>query len=210
MRPLPRCLATLDSEQAVRLPGSSSKLLLRCTMPTVLCRSTSNQETFKAECQGRLVFDVLRQVRFQLSQHNAFRMGKFTGACQSNASTIVQRFKGWELLDAVVTPHDSLGPDKQEAPGSSWSTAAISFGQPSAHCQIWVCQVLTGQGLATFTLTDCNQSILGETIELLAPHHLAALQQQVALGDGGGGAGGEEAVQQRVQSQRAAALRLAR
>jgi hypothetical protein len=67
-------------------------------------------------------------------------------------------------------------------------------------------QVLTGQGLATFTLTDCVQSLLGETIEVLAPHHLAALQQQVAA-DAAGPAAARGAA---LESSRAAALRLAR
>ncbi|KIZ06809.1 hypothetical protein MNEG_1145 [Monoraphidium neglectum] len=90
---------------------------------------TSNQETFKADPQGRLVFDVLRQV-------------------------------------------------------------------------------LTGQGLATFTLADCVQSLLGETIEVLAPHTLAALAQQMAAGPAGGG--GRAAAAATLESQRAAAVRLAR
>jgi hypothetical protein len=65
-------------------------------------------------------------------------------------------------------------------------------------------QVLTSQGLATFTLADCVQTLLRETFEVLAPHHLAALQQQVAEG---GGAGGAQAT---LDAQRAAAVRLAR
>jgi DNA polymerase delta subunit 1 len=73
--------------------------------------------------------------------------------------------------------------------------------------------VLTSQGLATFTLADCVQTLLGETIELLAPHHLAALWQQVAEGDGGdgdGGDGGGGDAAASLAAQRAAAVRLAR
>ena len=72
--------------------------------------STSNQETFRAECPGRLAVDVLRQV-------------------------------------------------------------------------------LTGQNLATFSLVDCVQSILGRTLEVLAPWRLAGLLK----GGSGGGSGGENA-----------------
>jgi hypothetical protein len=39
-------------------------------------------------------------------------------------------------------------------------------------------QVLTGQSLATFSLVDSCQSLLGSTLEVLGPHHLAALWQQ--------------------------------
>jgi DNA polymerase delta subunit 1 len=40
-------------------------------------------------------------------------------------------------------------------------------------------QVLTSQSLATFTLVDCAQSLLGQTLEVLGAHHLAALSQMV-------------------------------
>ncbi|KFM28990.1 DNA polymerase delta catalytic subunit [Auxenochlorella protothecoides] len=43
-------------------------------------------------------------------------------------------------------------------------------------------QVLTSQNLSTFTLTDCVQSLLGGTLETLAPREVAAL----AAGDGAG------------------------
>ncbi|GFR40573.1 hypothetical protein Agub_g1152, partial [Astrephomene gubernaculifera] len=36
-------------------------------------------------------------------------------------------------------------------------------------------QVLTGQSLATFTLVDCCQSLLGRTLEVIGPFHLARL-----------------------------------
>lgn len=75
-------------------------------------------------------------------------------------------------------------------------------------------QVLTAQGLATFSLADCVQSVLGETIEVLAAHDLAALQRQLALGlpEGGGGGGGGLAGEEdpAPDPRRAAALRLAR
>ncbi|KAF8067421.1 POLD1 [Scenedesmus sp. PABB004] len=60
-------------------------------------------------------------------------------------------------------------------------------------------QVLTSQGLSTFTLVDCAQSLLDATLEVLPPHVLAGLQQQLAAtpppAEGGGtcagaGAGG--------------------
>jgi DNA polymerase delta subunit 1 len=52
-------------------------------------------------------------------------------------------------------------------------------------------QVLTSQSLATFTLADCAQTLLGETLEVLGAHHLAALYHCVRdasqAGSGGGG-----------------------
>jgi DNA polymerase delta subunit 1 len=39
--------------------------------------------------------------------------------------------------------------------------------------------VLTSQSLATFTLVDCAQSLLGQTLEVLGAQHLAALSQLV-------------------------------
>lgn len=59
-------------------------------------------------------------------------------------------------------------------------------------------QVLTSQSLATFTLVDCAQSLLGETLEVLGAHHLAALAQCVkeARAAGGGVAGSGAAAQQ--------------
>ncbi|KAF6253905.1 hypothetical protein COO60DRAFT_1642829 [Scenedesmus sp. NREL 46B-D3] len=41
-------------------------------------------------------------------------------------------------------------------------------------------QVLTGQGLATFSLVDCCHSLLNRTLEVIPSHTLAALQQQLA------------------------------
>jgi DNA polymerase delta subunit 1 len=41
-------------------------------------------------------------------------------------------------------------------------------------------QVLTSQGLATFSLVDCCHSLLNRTLEVIPNHTLAALQQQLA------------------------------
>lgn len=40
-------------------------------------------------------------------------------------------------------------------------------------------QVLTGQSLATFSLVDCVQSLLGRTLEVLGPQHMAQLWAEV-------------------------------
>jgi DNA polymerase delta subunit 1 len=64
--------------------------------------------------------------------------------------------------------------------------------------------VLTSQSLATFTLVDCAQSLLGETLEVLGAHHLAALAQCVkeasssSRAAGGSSAAGSSAAAQQT------------
>lgn len=50
--------------------------------------------------------------------------------------------------------------------------------------------MLTGQSLATFSLVDCTQSLLGETLEVLAPYQLARLWQQLQQKPMAGSSGG--------------------
>lgn len=54
-------------------------------------------------------------------------------------------------------------------------------------------QVLTGQSLATFTLVDCCQSLLSQTMEVLPPAALAGLAAQVAAAGGAAGLGSSTA-----------------
>lgn len=148
-------------------------------------RSTSNQETFRADPQGRLVFDVLRQVG---ARPHAFHAPAIWHS-SLNAGWLSRR-PPCALQPPSLTPAPSSQP-------------ALTCRRPPTPRA----QVLTGQGLATFTLADCMQTLLGETLEVLAPHHLAQLQQQMAAGTGGGaGAAGAAA----RESRRAAAVRLAR
>jgi DNA polymerase delta subunit 1 len=75
--------------------------------------------------------------------------------------------------------------------------------------------VLTSSNLASFSLVDCVQSLLGQTLEVLAPHRLAALAG-IAPAPAGGGAGpsrgllGPQPAGAGVDAQMTDSLRLAR
>jgi DNA polymerase delta subunit 1 len=70
--------------------------------------------------------------------------------------------------------------------GPRWGTALLK-GVHIQQCQqllllllLLLPQVLTSQGLATFSLVDCCHSLLNRTLEVIPSHTLAALQQQLA------------------------------
>jgi hypothetical protein len=121
--------------------------------------STSNQETWRADIAGRVVFDLLRQVcRHDLHMKSCVRAGMPV------------------LLKPLVICPPRSGPVRtltRAMPALSvWknSVGTVSGGWCRADPQI-----LTACNLASFSLVDACQSLLGRRLEVLPPSVTAAL-----------------------------------
>ncbi len=126
------------------------KSLIALTAPQSRMSSTSNQETFRADLEGRITFDLLRQVRslHGLSEHRLLPDAVNTFACKSI------RF----LLINQALPQQCI---------------------PSAS-RCWP-QILTSSNLASFSLVDAVQTLLGRRLEVLPPSVIAQLAGLVPL-----------------------------
>ena len=146
--------------------------------------STSNQETYRVDIDGRLTIDILRHVR-PLQPLRSMRPFSTQGRGVGETGLLMS------VLEHTTKGLNSQACDSQQAELSR--RKCLLKCMPCANAESWLAwcleriiglngkierrelQVLTACSLASFSLSDCVLSLLGQTMEVIPPPVLATL-----------------------------------